>query len=144
MYHLTPERLGLPRLLVLEDVAAMRIAIMRLLEPFVHLDLMGVSSVPVARQSIREQMPAAILLDIRLPEEMGTVLFREIRTNQWPIRVILWSGIDSSDDQMAEAMELHPDVVLPKPTPLADLIAALMPVEPHWEVVTAVLKDRST
>jgi CheY-like chemotaxis protein len=75
---------------------------------------------------IEEDMPAAVILDIMMPETDGFEVLRQVRTNPAGQRlpVILMSGAwrrNEKTRQIGATMEIAPTVVLPKPFELIDL-----------------------
>jgi CheY-like chemotaxis protein len=75
---------------------------------------------------IEEDMPAAVILDIMMPETDGFEVLRQVRTNPAGQRlpVILMSGAwrrNEKTRQIGATMEIAPTVVLPKPFELNDL-----------------------
>ena len=81
------------------------------------------------REAIRlveEEMPAAMILDVMMPETDGFEVLRQLRTNPIGQRlpVILMSGAwrrNEKQRQIGTTLDVAPTVVLPKPFELADL-----------------------
>ena len=70
--------------------------------------------------------PTHVLLDMNLPDGVGTTILRHIRSNNLPIKVAVVSG--SLDDQLIrEAESLNPDRMFTKPT--------------DWDVLTSWVSD---
>ena len=131
MEHITTQRNGAPRLLVVEDEPAVRLAIMRCLEHVSRFDLWGTSTVEKARAFIAEQgAPDAILLDLMLPDRPGTDLLCDVRTQDLPIRVVLWTGATEGNPELQRALRCGPDAVLFKPVSnVMQVLASLLPAE---------------
>ena len=75
---------------------------------------------PVTAASVKEAMaslevgPSHLLLDMNLPDGLGTAVLRHVRHARLPIRVAVLSGsLDSS--LIDEAKALDPDAVFTKP-----------------------------
>lgn len=79
-----------------------------------------------AIRMIEEDMPAAVILDIMMPETDGFEVLRQVRTNPAGQRlpVILMSGAwrrNEKSRQIGATLEIAPTVVLPKPFELIEL-----------------------
>ena len=79
-----------------------------------------------ALRRIEEEMPAALILDIMMPETDGFEVLRQVRTNPLGQRlpVILMSGAwrrNEKSRHIGATMEIAPTIVLPKPFELIDL-----------------------
>ncbi len=79
-----------------------------------------------AIRMIESEMPAAVILDIMMPETDGFEVLRQLRTNPIGQRlpVILMSGAwrrNEKSRQIGTTMEIAPTIVLPKPFELVDL-----------------------
>ena len=75
---------------------------------------------------IEAEMPAAVILDIMMPETDGFEVLRQLRTNPIGQRlpVILMSGAwrrNEKSRQIGATMEIAPTIILPKPFELVDL-----------------------
>jgi len=70
--------------------------------------------------------PTHVLLDMNLPDGLGTMLLRRIRIKKLPIKVAVLSG-SLNAELIAEAEALQPDAVFTKPAvwdALLDWLAA--------------------
>ena len=79
-----------------------------------------------AMRLVEEEMPAAMILDVMMPETDGFEVLRQLRTNPIGQRlpVILMSGAwrrNEKQRQIGTTLDVAPTVVLPKPFELADL-----------------------
>ena len=79
-----------------------------------------------AMRMIEQEMPAALILDVMMPETDGFEILRQLRTNPVGQRlpVILMSGAwrrNEKSRQIGTTMEIAPTLVLPKPFELVDL-----------------------
>jgi DNA-binding response OmpR family regulator len=80
----------------------------------------------VARQKLTELVPIIVILDLHLPEVVGTDLLRQIRDD--PRLNDTWVIVASADPRMAEMIRDVADLVLLKPTTFSqvrDLAARL-------------------
>jgi two-component system chemotaxis response regulator CheY len=80
----------------------------------------------VARQKLTELVPIIVILDLHLPEVVGTDLLRQIRDD--PRLTDTWVIVASADPRMAEMIRDVADLVLIKPTTFSqvrDLAARL-------------------
>ena len=79
------------------------------------------STLAAARQALAENAVDVLLLDVHLGDEDGRELLRELREEQRPVGVALFTGsaeLAADDGQAA-------DEVLPKPFSLEDLTATV-------------------
>jgi DNA-binding response OmpR family regulator len=79
-----------------------------------------------ARQKLTELVPIIVILDLHLPEVVGTDLLRQIRDD--PRLNDTWVIVASADPRMAEMIRDVADLVLIKPTTFSqvrDLAARL-------------------
>lgn len=72
----------------------------------------------------RDPVPAAVLLDLTLPDADGGTVLRRIRRDRLPVRVAVVTG-HPDPDAVFEAMALAPDRIFRKPVDLAALVAWL-------------------
>lgn len=75
---------------------------------------------------VEEETPAAMILDVMMPETDGFEVLRQLRTNPVGQRlpVILMSGAwrrNEKQRQIGTTQEIAPTIVLPKPFELVDL-----------------------
>ncbi len=75
---------------------------------------------------IEKEKPAAVILDVMMPETDGFEVLRQLRTNPAGQRlpVILMSGAwrrNEKQRQIGTTLEIAPTIVLPKPFELVDL-----------------------
>jgi len=68
----------------------------------------------IARQKLTEIVPVVVILDLHLPEVVGTDLLRQIRSD--PRLNDTWVIVASADPRMAEMLRDVADLVLIKPT----------------------------
>jgi two-component system response regulator PilR (NtrC family) len=78
------------------------------------------ASLAEARQMLGEDCKR-VILDLSLPDGMGTELLRHIRESNLPIKVAVTTGI-SDRLLMAEVSQLQPDAFFTKPVDLKELI----------------------
>lgn len=79
-----------------------------------------------AIRMIEQEKPAALILDIMMPETDGFEVLRQLRTNPLGQRlpVILMSGAwrrNEKQRQIGATLDIAPTIVLPKPFELIDL-----------------------
>jgi DNA-binding response OmpR family regulator len=72
-----------------------------------------------------EELPAAIILDLRLPDASGSVVLRNIRRRKLPIRVAVVTGV-SDLDAITDLASFPPDAVFKKPVNQRELLDWLM------------------
>jgi CheY-like chemotaxis protein len=75
---------------------------------------------------IEQEKPAAVILDVMMPETDGFEVLRQLRTNPAGQRlpVVLMSGAwrrNEKQRQIGTTLEIAPTIVLPKPFELVDL-----------------------
>lgn len=58
--------------------------------------------------------PSHVLLDMNLPDGVGTTVLRQVRDGRLPIKVAVLSG-SGDDELMDEARSLRPDAMFRKP-----------------------------
>ena len=79
-----------------------------------------------AMSMIEQEKPAAMILDVMMPETNGFEVLRQLRTNPAGQRlpVILMSGAwrrNEKQRQIGTTLDIAPTIVLPKPFELVDL-----------------------
>jgi signal transduction histidine kinase/ActR/RegA family two-component response regulator len=112
------------RVLVVEDAASARKALELLLveEGFgVH----ACASAEDALAQLPSFEPDLLLVDLRLPGINGIALARRAREQRGVLPVLLMSGIDESDDEVAEWLRGPHSAHIPKPLQLDRLMAEL-------------------
>lgn len=107
------------RLLVVEDDPAVRSALDRALRSAgVQADFAS-----TLREGI-EKLDGCnvVLVDLDLPDGMGTELLRAVRLGSRPVRVAIYSGKADAEEIVAESGE-QPDAMFRKPTDFGKLLA---------------------
>ena len=105
--------------LVIEDDPIIRQGMTLLIKTYGHA-VVAAGTVAEGMDRLADQ-PTHVLLDMNLPDGVGTTILRHVRAERLPIRVAVLSG--SGDAAlMAEARSLGPDAVFRKP---ADLDAVM-------------------
>jgi DNA-binding response OmpR family regulator len=111
------------RTLIVEDDPTSRDALLRILK------MMGfeVEAAPTLREGMLAlgRKPAALILDLMLPDGNGMEILRRIRQEKLPIRVAVLTGADRP--MVEEANRLQPDALFMKPVDLTRLLAWLRP-----------------
>lgn len=79
-----------------------------------------------AMKMIQQEKPAALILDVMMPETDGFEVLRQLRTNPVGQRlpVVLMSGAwrrNEKQRHIGTTMDIAPTIVLPKPFELVDL-----------------------
>jgi DNA-binding response OmpR family regulator len=87
----------------------------------------GVNSTAAARQSIADELPDLVILDLRMPEEDGLSLARWIRETHFSIGIIMLTTAADVVDRIV-GLESGADDYLPKPFELAELQARVKSV----------------
>jgi two-component system nitrate/nitrite response regulator NarL len=100
------------RVLVVDDDASFRNLAVRLLERAGMTVAGQAGSVGDARECARTLKPAAVLLDIGLPDGDGVTLAGELATLPWQPRIVLTSSDD--DVGRADAIDRAGAVFIPK------------------------------
>ena len=113
--------IGRASILIVEDDPRTRLALVSLLE---HL---GYTTIPVGTVAegieLLDGQDCAIL-DLNLPDGLGTTVLKRIRDERRPIRVAVATG--TSDEQLLdETRKLDPEIILHKPIDVNALIAWL-------------------
>jgi DNA-binding NtrC family response regulator len=105
--------------MVVEDDAASRNALMMLLR---HLGFEGASAATVAGAiELLSWEPAAIVLDLMLPDGNGSDVLEHVRRAGLPIRVAVATGAADWTSMVDEA-RLQPDAVFIKPLEFPQLV----------------------
>ncbi len=107
--------------LLVEDDGASRHALSRLLS---HSGYKTSSAASLAEAEAKlGEHPRCLILDLNLPDGLGTVLLERIRRQHLPIRVAVTTG--SSDALLlSNVSDLNPDAIFKKPLNLSDVM--------HW------------
>jgi DNA-binding response OmpR family regulator len=75
----------------------------------------------------RGLLPAAMIVDLRLPDASGGLLLRRIRRDELPIKVAVVTGVPDPASHF-DATRFPPDRIFKKPLDLASLLAWLKSV----------------
>jgi two-component system response regulator TctD len=107
-----PARLKTPcRVLIVEDNQTARDALVQLLKQLgYHTDAAGTVAEGLAQLNGQQ----CAILDVNLPDGLGTAILKRIRTESRPIRVAVATGT-TDDELMAEVRSHKPDLLLRKP-----------------------------
>jgi len=107
--------------LIVEDDGMSRYALGRLLR-LSGYNIDCAATISEAEAKLGES-PHWLILDLNLPDGQGTVLLRQVRSNNLPIKVAITTG---STDQavLSEVGSLHPDAIFHKPFDLSQVM--------HW------------
>ena len=105
------------------------------------LDMKGFESevAPSAGQALirlEEEWPAAVILDLRLPDADGSVVLRRLRRDPRPTRVAVVTGVPDLSKYLP-LMKFPPDILLPKPVDLPKLLRWLERTRDEWSSRTA-------
>ena len=68
-----------------------------------------------------EELPAAMILDLRLPDANGLVVLRNIRRRKLPIRVAVVTGVPNLDE-FSDLAKYPPDAIFKKPLNQKELL----------------------
>ena len=107
-------------ILVVDDNAALRKGVMTLLRMHRH-GVRAAETVAEARSQLDAAKPSHLLLDLNLPDGVGTDLLRRIRAEQLPIRVALLTATADAAI-LDEARALGVDAVFIKPPDWDELL----------------------
>lgn len=112
------------RILLVEDEPRNAALVQAVLRP-AGFEIDWVTSVADARIALAESDPALILLDLRLPDEPGHVLAREVRARgeRWPILAVSASVLEAT---RREALESGCDDFIEKPISPRDLLVRVL------------------
>jgi CheY-like chemotaxis protein len=115
----TPDK----HILAIEDVPANLALLHAILEP-AGFDLRDTMTLSQARAAVRDDLPALILLDVRLPDGNGLDLARELKANEVTSRIpILAVSASVLPSERADALKAGCDAFLAKPLRPAELLA---------------------
>ena len=113
------------RILVVDDHQPTRKALAMIARQVgYHVD--DVATVSEAVEKLPAQ-PAIILLDLNLPDGLGTTILARIRGDGLPVKVAVVSGTNDAS-LLAEVARLKPDAVFPKPPDITALMEWLQTV----------------
>lgn len=87
------------------------------------LDLEHVKNLVAAEEYLRNEQPAVIILDNKLPDGFGVDFISYVKEKYPAIKIIMISGFDSSVQDVA--MENGADIFLEKPFTKSQLYAAI-------------------
>jgi DNA-binding response OmpR family regulator len=113
----------LPRVLVVDDDEAIRVALERAL----RLEGFAVSLVPggvAALESVEREPPDVVVLDIAMPDLDGVEVAKRLRARGIAVPVLVLSARDEVDDRVA-GLQAGADDYLVKPFALRELVARL-------------------
>lgn len=86
------------RVLTVDDHAVVRSGIVGLLESEPGIRSVGaVGSCRAALTAFEEHLPDVVIADFRLPDGDGLALCRQLERNDWPSRVLVFSGFASTE-----------------------------------------------
>jgi CheY-like chemotaxis protein len=90
-------------ILVVDDDAAVRGLVVRILRSWGHVEISEAGSVAEALACADARRPEVVLVDIGLPDGDGYSLTRQLRAKPWAMRVVLFS----SDADRANVAAAH-------------------------------------
>ena len=111
-------RAGGCRVLVVEDHAVTHVTMRQILSAAGH-DVEAVGSLAEAR--LKLPFAQCLILDLELPDGLGTDLLRELRHKALPVRVAVVTGT-SDKGLLADVRSLRPDALFIKPFRPNDLL----------------------
>ena len=111
------------RILIVDDSRELRNLLIEELSSAGYHHLKSAESVKSARQTIAEEMPELVILDINLPDGDGFSLFREIRAHS-DVPILFLSARDADSDRLF-GLGLGADDYLTKPFSVDELLARL-------------------
>ena len=89
------------------------------------------ASVGEALLRLEDEWPAAVILDLRLPDADGTVVLRRLRRDPRAACVAVVTGVPEVDGY-AELVKCPPEILLSKPVDLRQLIGWLEKAREAW------------
>lgn len=112
-----------PRLLIVEDDRRTREALNRL---FTDTGW-SVVSVTTAADGLSQldPPPRCVLMDLSLPDAMGELILKSIRSSGQPIRVVVCTGC-ADPARLAHVQSLRPDALLMKPVDPDELLSVCL------------------
>ena len=119
--HGTPQGHTRLRTLIVEDDPTSRDALMRILK-MLGFETEAVPTVAAGMEALANK-PAALILDLMLPDGNGMQILRRIRDQKLPIRVAVLTGADRP--MIDQASALRPDAMFTKPVDLSKLLTWL-------------------
>jgi two-component system chemotaxis response regulator CheB len=104
------------RVLIVDDSAAVRAALSRIIEEAPDIELMGTASDPfIAAQRIQQEVPDVMILDIEMPRMDGITFLRRIMA-QRPIPVVICSSLaEGGSETLLQALDAGAVEVIAKP-----------------------------
>lgn len=107
---------GKTRVLIVDDSASVRQALVRVIAHAPDLEVMGTAGDPfIAAQRIQQEVPDVIILDIEMPRMDGITFLRRIMA-QRPIPVVICSTLtEAGSATLLQAMEAGAVEVIAKP-----------------------------
>jgi DNA-binding response OmpR family regulator len=112
----TTQKIAALRVLVVEDHAASRTALVRLLQ-YMGFEVSSCANVAQGMQLLASS-PDVLILDLMLPDGNGTQILRHLRQQNMQTSVAVVSG--AGDEMLMEATLLKPDALFGKPIDLPD------------------------
>ncbi|HLA42316.1 MAG TPA: response regulator transcription factor [Aggregatilineales bacterium] len=86
------------RILIVDDHMVVRRGIRSLLSNYADFEIVGeAGDVATGSQQIQQLTPDVVLLDVRLPDESGLELLRQIRHDQLETRVLILTSFDDEE-----------------------------------------------
>ena len=110
------------RTLVVEDDRLSRETLVRVLRSTGHHTLVA-STIAEAVERLRDG-PECLILDLMLPDGMGTDVLRRVRAERLPIRVAIVTAVHHAEE-LPEIREHRPDAVFQKPLDVRRLVCWL-------------------
>ena len=107
--------------LIVEDDPSSLDVIVRLLKKHDYDTSVALSVGEALLKLEEDELPAAIILDLRLPDANGGVVLRNIRRRQLPIRVAVVTGV-SDPTVFSDLVTFPPDAVFKKPVDQRELM----------------------
>lgn len=108
------------KILIVDDSRELRDLLKEELNSAGYHHLHSADSVKAARQTIAEEMPELVILDINLPDGDGFSLFREIRAH-WDVPILFLSARDADSDRLF-GLGLGADDYMTKPFLMQELL----------------------
>ena len=113
-------------ILVVDDFAAVRETLQRVLEKRLRHEVLLAASGAEAIELWRRNTPDLVVLDVHLPDMNGLELLVQLRAFAPTLPIVVMSGSGREDEIMKDALLLGANAALPKPYRLREMVDAIL------------------